>query len=69
MGGNFNQLEEFNESTGFSLTKPYCNLDVVYDGSNRVIFAQYWKDAAKTIPLESFTITYDGSGNPTIDGV
>jgi hypothetical protein len=69
MGGNYNQLEEFNESTGFSLTKPYCNLDIVYDGSNRVTSAIYWKDTLKTIPLESFTITYDGSGIPSIDGV
>lgn len=69
MGGNFNQLEGFFETSGFSLTRPYCNLDIVYDGSGRIISAVYWKDTLKTVPLESFTITYDGSGIPSIDGV
>jgi len=69
MGGNYNHLEGFLETSGFSLSKPYCNLDVTYDGSNRVTSAVYWKDTLKTVPLESFTITYDGSGIPSIDGV
>ena len=69
MGGNFNQLEGFMETSGYSLTRPYCNLDVIYDGSNRVVSAVYWKNESKTVPLESFTITYDGSGIPSIDGV
>ena len=69
MVGSFNRLQDFNESTGFSLTKPYCELVVVYDGQNRVTSAVYWKDNAKTVPLESFTITYDASGVPTLDGV
>jgi hypothetical protein len=69
MGGNYNQLEGFLETSGYSLSRSYCNLDITYDGSNRVTSAVYWKDVAKTVPLESFTITYDGSGIPSIDGV
>lgn len=69
MGGNFNQLGGMQlNTTGFSLHRPYDHVNVVYDSLDRVTSAIYFKDAAETIIIQSFTITYSVDGWPIENG-
>ena len=55
-------------TSGFSLHRPYDHVDIVYDASDRVTSAIYYKDEAETLTLQSFTITYSVDGWPVESG-